>query len=241
MALGDKNSGFFHATTRIRRGINKFSVIENDAGEAVYEESEILEVIIEYFSNLFTSSNALSIDVVEEAISSRIPEDTNNKLITIPTAKEVCDAVFNIHPDKAPGPDGFSAGFFRTNWSTVGPAVTTEVIEFFRDETWPQNINLTHIRLIPKIKSPKVVADYRPIALCNVYYKIISKILMRRLQPILDSIIAENQSAFIPGRAITYNIMITHETLHFLRRSGAKKHCLMAVKTDMSKTYDRLE
>lgn len=98
-----------------------------------------------------------------------------------------------------------------------------------------------HIRLIPKITSPKVVADYRPIAICNVYYKIISKILTGCLQPILDSIISENQSAFIPGRAITDNIMITHETLHFLKTSGATKHCSMAIKTDMRKAYDRLE
>ncbi|XP_022569212.1 uncharacterized protein LOC111212078 [Brassica napus] len=83
--------------------------------------------------------------------------------------------------------------------------------------------------------------EYRPIALCNVYYKIISKILTRRLQPLLLTIISENQSAFVPGRAISDNVLITHEVLHYLKTSEAEVRCAMAVKTDMSKAYDRLE
>lgn len=83
--------------------------------------------------------------------------------------------------------------------------------------------------------------DYRPIALCNVYYKIQSKILTRRLQPALNAIISKNQSAFVPGWAITNNVLITHEVLHFLKKSGEKKHCSMAVKTNMNKAYDRVE
>lgn len=67
------------------------------------------------------------------------------------------------------------------------------------------------------------------------------KIITRRLQPVLDALISENQSAFILGRAISDNVLIAHETLHFLKRSRAFKHCSMAVKTDMSKAYDMLE
>ena len=85
------------------------------------------------------------------------------------------------------------------------------------------------------------MGDYRPIALCSFYYKIFSKILTRRLQPILSSIISENQSAFVPERAISDNVLITHEVLHFLKTSKAEKRCSMAVKTDMSKAYDKLE
>lgn len=75
----------------------------------------------------------------------------------------------------------------------------------------------------------------------NSYYKIISKILASRFKGVLEGIISENQSAFISGRAIADNVLITHEMLHFLKTSRAEKHCTMAVKTDMSKAYDKIE
>ncbi|KAG7547788.1 Ribonuclease H domain [Arabidopsis suecica] len=141
----------------------------------------------------------------------------------------------------APGPDGFSACFFQSNWSTVGPQVVLEVQSFFLNDHLPNNINATHIRLILKIQSPQKMVDYRPIALCSDFYKIISKLLAKRLQPVLHSVISENQSAFVPKRAITDNVLITHEVLHYLKTSKAQMNCYMAVKTNMSKAYDRLE
>lgn len=123
----------------------------------------------------------------------------------------------------------------------MGPAIIRKIQVFFTEGSLPYSINATHIRLIPKIQSLKTVHDYRPIALCNVYYKVISKLLSLRLKPVLQEVISENQSAFVPGRAISDNVLITHEVLHFLKTSGAVKHCSMAVKTDVSKAYDRLE
>lgn len=158
-----------------------------------------------------------------------------------PSPQEIKEAMFAIHPDKAPGPDGFSASFFQSNWNIVGPDIITEIQDFFTFGLMPRNSNDTHIRLIPKILAPKRVADYRPIALCNVCYKVISKLTSRRLQPLLESIISETQSAFVPKRAISDNVLITHEVLHFLKVSKAKVSCSMDVKTDMSKAYDRLE
>lgn len=119
--------------------------------------------------------------------------------------------------------------------------MTKEIQFFFSTGTLPCSIKSTHIRLIPKIQSPKQVADYIPIALCNVYYKVISKLLSLRLKPVLQDIISETQSAFIPDRAISENVLIMHEMLHYLKTSKATVHCSMAVKTDISKAYDRLE
>lgn len=101
--------------------------------------------------------------------------------------------------------------------------------------------NETHVRLIPKITGPRKVADYRLIALCTTHYKIIAKILTMRLQPLLQDLISKQQSAFVKNRAISDNVLITHEILHYLQTSGARVRCSMAVKTDMSKAYDQIE
>ncbi|KAG7559487.1 Reverse transcriptase zinc-binding domain [Arabidopsis thaliana x Arabidopsis arenosa] len=241
LTLGDKNTGYFHAITKGRKAVNKFSILENEAGQVFYEEEKILGVITEYYQTLFHLEEGERESIIHEALSPCISAETNDELTAIPLPEEIRGACFSIHADKAPGPDGFSASFFQSHWPTVGPQIILEIQNFFSSGILPRNINLTHVRLIPKITSPKKMSDYRPIALCTVYYKIISKILTKRLQPVLHSLVAENQSAFVPQRAISDNVLITHEVLHYLHASTAKKRCYMAVKTDMSKAYDRIE
>lgn len=207
----------------------------------MFEEEKIAAVIAAYFIDIFTSSVDDCDDIVRRALKPRITAVQNDMFLDIPSAAKDKMALFSIHPDKVPEPDGFSASFFQSNWETTGPAMIREIQGFFRNGSLPHAINSTHIRLIPKISNPKTVADFRPIAFCNVYYKVISKLLSLRLKHLLHYTISENQSAFIPGRAIADNVLITHEVLHHLKTTKAKKRSSMAVKTDMSKAYDRLE
>ena len=95
--------------------------------------------------------------------------------------------------------------------------------------------------LIPKTKSPERVTEYRPISLCNVLYKLISKVLANRLKKILPNIISESQSVFVLGRLITNNILIAFETLYHMHNKKTGKVGFMALKLDMSKAYDRVE
>ena len=167
---------------------------------------------------MFTATEGDREEVINEALRPKISEEENDLLICIPSPMEIKEAVLSIHADKAPGPDGFSASFFHTNWDSIGPEIVTEIQMFFETGVLPAKINETHIRLIPMIQSPQKVGDYRPIALCNVYYKIVSKLLIKRLQPLLPAIISESQSAFVKGRAISDNVLIIHEVLHYLKR-----------------------
>ena len=95
--------------------------------------------------------------------------------------------------------------------------------------------------MIPKMERPTRMTELRPISLCNVGYKIISKVLCQRLKSCLLRLISETQSAFVPGRLISDNILTAHEMFHGLRANKACQNKYMAIKTDMSKAYDRVE
>lgn len=76
------------------------------------------------------------------------------------------------------------------------------------------------------------------IALCNVLYKIAAKVCDNRLKMVLDGLISQAQSAFIPGRLITDNIMLAYESHHCLERMTQEKEGVVTLKVDMSKAYD---
>lgn len=112
---------------------------------------------------------------------------------------------------------------------------------FFTFGSFEEEINFTYITLIPKIVSPVKVSDFRPISLCNVFYKIISKTTSNRLKLILPDIISANQSAFILERLITNNVLVAYKTLHSMHSRMWGKVGYMTLKFDMSKAYDRVE
>lgn len=241
LQCGDRNTAFFHAVTRGRRAVNAFSVIEDDQGTEFFEEEKIANTISQVFQGIFTSNGNSNLQTVGEVIHQKVDASMDEALIALPSNQEIKEAVFSINASKAPGPDGFSSKFYHAYWHIIGDDVSREIRDFFETSNLNLRHNETHVRLIPKGTAPRKVGDYRPIALCNVHYKIIAKILTKRLQPILPVLISQHQSAFVPNRAISDNVLITHEVLHFLRTSEAKKYCSMALKTDMSKAYDRIE
>ncbi|XP_023642406.1 uncharacterized protein LOC111831641 [Capsella rubella] len=157
------------------------------------------------------------------------------------TEEEVKRALFSLHPTKTPGPDGMTALFYQKFWDVIKKDLTTLVKNFFTSGIFDGKINETNICLIPKGDRPREMAGFRPISLCNVSYKVISKILSLRLKKYLPDLISETQSAFVAGRLITDNILIAQENFHALRSNPTNRKKFMAIKTDMSKAYDRVE
>ena len=124
------------------------------------------------------------------------------------TREEIKATLDHIGDLKAPGPDGLHAVFYKRFWHIIGEDLIDEVLLAVNNRKIPEGWNNTTIVLIPKVRNPQNITKYRPISLCNVLYKICSKVLANRLKEILDEIIAEEQSAFVPGRLITDNILV---------------------------------
>ena len=105
----------------------------------------------------------------------------------------------------------------------------------------PEGWNETIISLIPKVDTPEKVTDLRPISLCNVVYKVVSRVLSSRLRDVLPDFISPFQSAFVPGHLISDNIIVSYELTHFLLNKRGGEVGYAAIKLDMSKAYDRVE
>jgi hypothetical protein len=165
----------------------------------------------------------------------------NQQLLFEFTIEEISAALQQMLPLKAPGPNGYSTCFYQHNWSTVHLEVCATILSFLNLSTMDSGINVTHIVLIPKVDFPKCVMDFRPISLCNVIYKLISKVLTNRLKVVLPKIISCYQSAFIPMRMINDNIFAAYETMHSMQIRMWSKVSFIGIKIDMSKAYDKIE
>ena len=192
------------------------------------------------FKDLFQSSCPTFEDDFSFLIEERVTPDQNEDLIRIPSPEEVRKAAWDMHPLKAPGPDGMSGCFFKNHWDIVGHQVVSFVQEFFSTGKFVSEVNKTFICLIPKKAGADTFDQLRPISLCNWVYKLVSKILVLRLCPILRGLITPFQAAFVPGRWIAESSVLAHETIQQIRKKKGKGG-LLAMKIDMSKAYDRIE
>ena len=226
---GDKNTKFFHAQASERRKQNTIVGIWDEQGRWCDDEESIAQAAISYFDNIYSSSHPSRIAEVTEAIPSMVIDEMNESLIREFTGDEVVVALKQIHPNKASGLDGMSAVFFQKHWSIVGNNITNMILNVLNHNIPISELNKTNISLIPKISNPKRMTDFRPISLCNVVYKLISKILANRLKPLLPQIISENQSAFTSDRLITDNVLVAFELMHYLDHKTAGKEGFLAV------------
>ncbi|KAK4252645.1 hypothetical protein QN277_014390 [Acacia crassicarpa] len=142
-------------------------------------------------------------------------------------------------PYKAPGDDGFPPVFFQVNWNRVGPGICSFVKQVFGGSMSVRNANKTLITLIPKRDNPEYVQHFRPISLCTVHYKCVTKVITARLKGVMDDLISPFQASFIRGRQIQDNLIVGQEVLHTMKKARGRRG-FMALKIDLEKAYDRL-
>lgn len=142
------------------------------------------------FKELFTEEEVAFPPHLDNLISATITMDDNESLCSIPTPQEIKATLFHMQDLKAPSPDNFLVAFYKNYWPIMGEDVINAVNLFFTRGSMPKEINSSLIILIPKVSNPSSFNNYRPISLCNIIYKIISKLLVTRIRPLLPKLIS---------------------------------------------------
>eukprot|EP00253_Pinus_taeda_P008507 PITA_08507 len=237
---GEQNTKFFHRSTRDHRSANRILELKNNAREILKNHNDISALLSDHFNSIAQEPPINREEAIKEltgAIPKCITSDQNWALCREISMEEVEEAIRSMPNDKAPGPDGFTINFYKACWNTVKQEVWEVVEDSRRSGTILKSINSTFLALIPKVEEAKIPDKFRPISLCNVIYKIISKVITNRLKSILPGIISEEQSGYVEGRQILDNILLAQEMIHSLH---SRKEAGMIMQLDLSKAYDKV-
>ncbi|KAL9683709.1 hypothetical protein QQ045_015537 [Rhodiola kirilowii] len=215
-----------------------------EEGKWITEEEEICKKAMLFFEDLYKQDiQKDSVDWGEElgCVKVKLSDEACQQFSVPFTATEVQEAAFQLGSTKAPGIDGFSALFYQKSWEIVKGEVFHFVLKFLNEGELDPVVNETLITLVPKVKTPVCFNEYRTISLVNIAMKIITKAMANRMKRVLAQLISVSQSAFIPGRLISVNILLAHELMHYIktRREGGAEFC--SIKLDMRKAYDRVD
>ncbi|PKU74516.1 Putative ribonuclease H protein [Dendrobium catenatum] len=210
---GEEDLKFLYGKIRCRRSSSK-SVINLIASTPSNNRDTVVSTILKHFQELYNPPPSQNHSLDSLPIGYTIPETCHHALTSYIQEEEIKKAVFQGNSTSAPG----------------------AIRSFFFKGYIPNGVKATALAIIPKHKNATSIADYRPIALCNVLYKIIAKVISNRLKPIMPSIIESNQSGFIKSRISTDNILLASDILASAgKRGGANFFC---AKLDIKKAFD---
>ena len=241
--MGDQNNKTFHRAIKTRQAHNLIREIRCANGRVVTTHSEIKREAENFFSGFLNQSPESYKGVLEEELQDilnfRCSTEDCRLLEAEVNEEEVRKVLFAMPNNKSSGPDGFPCEFFKTTWAVISKDFTVAVQSVFRYGFLPKGVNSTILALIPKKLDSLEMKDYRPIACCNVLYKVVSKILANRLKRLLPRMIVENQSAFVQGRLLMENVLLASELVKDYHKDGITPRCVM--KIDISKAFDSVQ
>jgi ribonuclease HI len=236
---GDRNTKYFHRLAKIKTTTKAITSLQ-DGEHVLTDQNQISEHIVNYYKNLFSTNIVLQEQLLaDEVIPNLITNEVNSLLTALPSHQEIKAAVFALNKDSAPGPDGFSAYFYQYFWDIVHVDVSNAVLEFFTSGWILPGFNSNIIALLPKSENASTIDQFRPIAMANFKFKIISKIIADRLASILPSLISEEQRGFVHDRNIKDCLCIASEATNLLHNKAFGGN--LALKIDISKAFDTLE
>ena len=241
ISVGDRNTPYFHRMANARQSINHIHYLIDEDGVRHESQDEIQNLCVSYFTNLLGKPVEPALFIQEDITSllnfSCSPSQQAG-LISPFTSEDIRSAFFSLPLNKASGQDGYTPDFFMSYWYVVGGEVTAAVAEFFNSGHLLKQMNATNLALIPKIPNASKNSDFRPISCLNTTYKVISKLLYDRLKGILNSVIGQSQSSFLPGRLLSGNIILATKIVHGYNTNNVDPSGML--KVDLRKAFDTL-
>ncbi|XP_043696657.1 uncharacterized protein LOC122647302 [Telopea speciosissima] len=216
----------------------KSRMLSRKDGSIVNTVKDIKDLAVQHFKGIFTGLQEDHATVPSHLLNKFIAPEFLDSLSAIPKEEEIVKAIHSLKVIGAPGPDGFSMGFFIAAWDIIKSDLIAAIESFFLNPNQVNGINHTFLCLIPKKEGAIAMNDFRHIALCNLLYKFIAKILARRLKSVVDLLVSDNQTAFIPGRNISDNILLCNDIVRGFERKNHSPSLLL--KIDIHKAFDSI-
>lgn len=239
LSVGDGNSRLFHRYAASRQAINHIHFLTSESGERIDSQSGIQELCVVYFSDLLggTVSEPMFIQSdLDLLFDFRCSTQQATNFQKPFSAEDIKEAFFTLPKNKTGGPDGYSAEFFTSSWSVIGPEVTEAILEFFKSVSLLKQWNAANLVLIPKKLNASHPSDFRPISCLNTLYKVISKLLASRLKEILPLMVSKSQSAFLPGRLLAENVLLATDLVNGYNTQNQTPRGML--KVDLRKAFD---
>ncbi|KAI0513681.1 hypothetical protein KFK09_009711 [Dendrobium nobile] len=234
---GEDDLKFLYSKINIAKNYNRIKEITNEQG-TFFSKEDIAKVFINHYKTLVNTPapTVLNHQAVDIPAGNVIPAHLTSILIAPVTIEEIKHIVFTGKSNTAPGPDGFTFDFYKSTWNVIQHQLCSAVISFFNTGFMPNQTKATAIALIPKNPHASNVKDYRPIALCNVIYKIIAKIIANRMKIVMPLIIHPSQGGFIHKRIISDNILLATDILGCFNLKA--NQIFLCAKFDITKAFD---
>lgn len=241
--VGNQNTTFYHNVVLERSARNIIQILHTADGVPLLATEDIKHEAVNYFQKFLqadpTSSATSSYDELRDLLRFRCSQEDVTMLISPITPVEITSALQSLPNGKAYGPNRFTKEFYISVWPVIGKDFITAIQSFFLFGFLPTGVKSTILALIPKKIPAHTMKDYRPIACCNLMYKVISKLLANRLKAFLPSPIEPNQSAFVKGRLLLENVLLTTELVNGYHKPLVSDRSTTML--DISKTHSQME